>query len=141
MGLIVEDLNPVLRGWFNYFRYAYRTEYKSIDGFIRRRLRAVLLRRNRKGGWGKTNNAHRRWPNAYFAKLGLFTACTKPDYQCAGLDEETVDLRWTPTLGQETGELAPRRYLQAHGAYGRFPRNPQSVFCPRHQALIGPAPL
>jgi RNA-directed DNA polymerase len=73
MAFIMEDLNPMLRGWFNYFKHAYRTEYKTIDGFIRRRLRAVLLRRNRKGGWGKTVNAHRRWPNAYFAELGLFT--------------------------------------------------------------------
>ena len=38
---IIEDLNPMLKGWFNYFKHAYRTEFKSIDGFIRRRLRAL----------------------------------------------------------------------------------------------------
>lgn len=73
MRFIVDDLNPMLRGWFNYFKHAYRTEYKAIDGFVRRRLRAVLLRRNKKSGLGKTINTHQRWPNAYFAKIGLFT--------------------------------------------------------------------
>ena len=43
MGYIIDDLNPMLRGWFNYFKHAYRTQYKGIDGFIRRRLRAILL--------------------------------------------------------------------------------------------------
>ena len=73
MGLIIEELNPMLKGWFNYFKHAHRTEYKSIDGFIRRRLRALLLRRNKRKGLGKTIKTHKRWPNAYFAKLGLFT--------------------------------------------------------------------
>ena len=70
---IIVELNPMLRGWFNYFKHAYRTEFKSIDGFIRRRLRAILLRRNKRKGWGKSIQAHTRWRNAYFAKIGLFT--------------------------------------------------------------------
>jgi RNA-directed DNA polymerase len=70
---IIADLNPMLRGWFGYFKHAYRTEFKSVDGFVRRRLRALLLRRNKKKGWGKSLQSNKRWPNAYFAKLGLFT--------------------------------------------------------------------
>ncbi len=74
MGYIIEEeLNPMLRGWFNYFKHAYRTEYRAIDGFIRRRLRAILLRHNKRKGLGITLDAHCQWTNAYFAELGLFT--------------------------------------------------------------------
>ena len=64
MSEIVKELNTIVRGWFNYFKHAFRIEYKRIDGFIRRRLRAILLRRNKKRGRGKSINAHRQWPNA-----------------------------------------------------------------------------
>ena len=73
MDKIIADLNPMLRGWFGYFKHAYRTEFKSVDGFVRRRLRALLLRRNKKKGWGRSLQSHKRWPNTYFAKHGLFT--------------------------------------------------------------------
>jgi hypothetical protein len=49
-------------------------EFAKVDKFFRRRLRAVLLRRNNRRGWGKSLEAHRRWPNAYFAKIGLHHA-------------------------------------------------------------------
>ena len=71
---IIEDLNPMLKGWFGYFKHANRYTFKANDGFVRRRLRALILRRNKKKGWGKNINAHRKYPNAYFAKLGLFTS-------------------------------------------------------------------
>ncbi|MDQ6963272.1 MAG: group II intron reverse transcriptase/maturase [Mariprofundaceae bacterium] len=73
MKSIIDELNPMLIGWFNYFKHAHRGEFKSVDGFIRRRLRAMLLRRNKRKGWGKSLQAHMRWKNAYFAKVGLFT--------------------------------------------------------------------
>jgi len=43
---IIEDLNPMLRGWFEYFKHAYKTTFNSNDGFVRRRLRAILLINN-----------------------------------------------------------------------------------------------
>ena len=70
---IIENLNPLLKGWFNYFKHAYHTEFKTIDGFVRRRLRALLLRRNKRKGWGGNLQAHLRWRNSYFAEIGLFT--------------------------------------------------------------------
>ena len=70
---IIAELNPMLRGWFSYFKQAYRTEFRTVDGFVRRRLRALLLRRNKKKGWGKSHQTHRCWPNAFFAEHGLFT--------------------------------------------------------------------
>ena len=67
---IIADLNPVLRGWFSYFRHAWRTEFPGIDGFVRRRLGAVLRKQSRRPGAGRCEADHRRWPNAYFAAAG-----------------------------------------------------------------------
>ena len=70
---IVEGLSPTLRGWFNYFRHAQSHTFGGIDGFTRRRMRAILRKREKRPGFGRTHDDHRRWPNAYFAALGLFT--------------------------------------------------------------------
>ena len=70
---VVAELNPVIRGWFGYFRHADRRTFRGLDGFIRRRLRALLRRQSKRPGHGHTAADHRRWPNAYFAGLGLFT--------------------------------------------------------------------
>lgn len=67
------ELNPLIRGWFNYFKHAQKGYFRSLDGFVRRRLRAILRKMHKKPGQGHNHEDHRKWPNAYFAKLGLFT--------------------------------------------------------------------
>jgi len=73
---IIADLNPQLRGWFAYFKHACRHEFVSLDGFVRRRLRALLRKQNKCPGSGRTPLDHRRWPNAFFASAGLFALNT-----------------------------------------------------------------
>ncbi|MEI6785040.1 MAG: group II intron reverse transcriptase/maturase [Rhodoferax sp.] len=73
---IVEDLTPMIRGWFEYFKHARRTTFEPLDGFIRRRMRAVLRKQEKRPGMGRCHDDHRRWPNVYFANLGLFTMAT-----------------------------------------------------------------
>jgi RNA-directed DNA polymerase len=68
---IAAELTPVLRGWFGYFRHCRWTIFKDLDAKIRSRLRRLLLQRHR-------NNPERlprthRWPNDYFAELGLYS--------------------------------------------------------------------
>ena len=70
---IIADLTPMIRGWYGYFKHACKRVFPPLDGFIRRRLRAVLRKQQKKPGFGKCLNDHVRWPNAYFAKLELFT--------------------------------------------------------------------
>ncbi len=70
---IIEKLNPMLRGWFEYFKHAYPTTFPSMDGWTRRRLRAILRKQEKRPGMGRCLADHKRWPNAYFAGLGLFT--------------------------------------------------------------------
>lgn len=71
--LVIASLNPTLKGWYAYFKHAHRHTFSSIDGFIRRRLRAMLRKQKHRPGQGRCLNDHKQWPNAFFAGLGLFT--------------------------------------------------------------------
>lgn len=72
MHAIIDKLNPILRGWFEYFKHGNRHVPRSLDGWTRGRLRGIL--RKRQGGKGRgRGNDHLRWPNAFFARLGLFS--------------------------------------------------------------------
>ena len=73
---IVAELNVVLRGWYQYFQHAVSAIFGMLDGFVRRRLRAMLRKREKRPGAGRCHADTRRWPNAYFAQLGLFTMST-----------------------------------------------------------------
>lgn len=73
MSEIIGSLNPMLRGWFNYFKHAHRRSYLPIDQFVRRRLRAILRKQTKRPGMGWTMKDHQQWPNKYFAEAGLFT--------------------------------------------------------------------
>ena len=73
LACIIAKLNPMLRGWYEYFKHAHPWTYSGMDGFIRRRLRALRRKQQKRPGTGRTLADHRRWPNAYFAELGLFT--------------------------------------------------------------------
>ena len=72
----VADLNPLLRGWFGYFKHAHHTTFDTLDGFVRRRLRAVLRKQEKRPGRGVCRADHQRWPNAFFAEAGLFALHT-----------------------------------------------------------------
>jgi RNA-directed DNA polymerase len=70
---IISELNPILKGWFGYFQHAHRSTFRDVDGFTRRRMRAILRKREKRPGFGRTSRDHLRWPNAFFAEHGLFT--------------------------------------------------------------------
>jgi RNA-directed DNA polymerase len=64
----VEELNPVLRGWANYFSQGpVKQIYRSIDAYTARRLRIWLRRRS-----GKRGTGYRQYSDQYlYDKLGL----------------------------------------------------------------------
>jgi len=96
----IEKLNPILRGWMNYFRLTQsRTPIENLDAWVRRRLRCVLWRQwkapkaresrmlalglDARRAWKSSVNGHGPWWNAgakhmiaavppkYFTQLGL----------------------------------------------------------------------
>lgn len=73
---VIADLNPMLRGWFGYFKHAHSSTFRKLDGFIRRRLRALLRKQEKRPGIGRCLADQKRWPNAFFADAGLFALHT-----------------------------------------------------------------
>jgi len=74
--VVVVDLNRTLKGWFGYFKHAHPRIFLDLDQMIRRRLRAMLRKQARRPGVGNDRSDHRQWPNAHFAKAGLFALHT-----------------------------------------------------------------
>lgn len=70
---IIATLNPMLRGWFHYFKHAHPRVFQDMDQFIRRRLRAIRCKQQKRPSHGSTRSANRRWPNRYFARHGLIS--------------------------------------------------------------------
>lgn len=69
---IIADLNPTLRGWYSYFKHAHEYTFQPLDGFIRRRLRALLRKQEKRPGLGRCLADQQRWSNGFFAAAGLF---------------------------------------------------------------------
>jgi RNA-directed DNA polymerase len=68
----IAKLNPVLRGWFEYYKHSNKSTFRPLDQWIRTRLRSILRKRRRGRGRGRGAD-HQRWPNAYFVEHGLFS--------------------------------------------------------------------
>ena len=67
--MIIAELNPVLRGWGNYFRTGNAAKkFNQIDTYVWRRLRK--LRVKRKGRNLRPGEAQ-RWTRDFFDGLGL----------------------------------------------------------------------
>jgi len=73
LGDIIAKANPILRGWYGYFRDSHATGLQGPDGWLRRRLRAMLRKREKRPGYGRSQADSRRWPNQWFASQGLFS--------------------------------------------------------------------
>lgn len=75
--VIIEELNPVLRGWFEYYQHVKPSWiFETLDGMVRRRLRAMLSTREKRQCYGKGLRVSRNWSNDFFAEQGLFTLKT-----------------------------------------------------------------
>jgi RNA-directed DNA polymerase len=79
---LVSKLTASLRGWYGYFKYSHRTTFHTLDGWVRHRLRAILLKRQGKSRWRFTHEDHKTWPIAYFHDLGLFSLAEAHKSEC-----------------------------------------------------------
>jgi RNA-directed DNA polymerase len=73
LGEIIAKANPILRGWHGYFRESHPTGLNGPDGWLRRRRRAMLRKREKRPGYGLSEADSRRWPNRWFAAQGLIS--------------------------------------------------------------------
>jgi hypothetical protein len=89
---IIASINPILRGWFGYFQHAHRYTFSSVDGFVRRRLRAILRRQLHRPGQGHCLRDHTRWPMPSSLILGCSRCPRRFDWR-ADPDVETTHWR------------------------------------------------
>jgi len=73
---IIATLNPILKGWFEYYKHCNGFTFIDLDGWVRMRLRSILRKREKKKGRGRGSD-HQKWPNVYFRNLGLFSMKTE----------------------------------------------------------------
>jgi RNA-directed DNA polymerase len=73
LGAIIAKVNPTLRGWRAYFGHSNRSGLRDPDGWLRRRLRAMLRKRQQRPGRGKSKADQQQWPNRWFAEQGLYS--------------------------------------------------------------------
>ncbi len=74
LAMVIDGLNPTLRGWFGYFQHSRERTFGTLDGWIRRRLRSLLRKQQKLKGIADTRGADQtRWPNRFFADHGLFS--------------------------------------------------------------------
>lgn len=72
MEQVIQEINPVLRGWMRYFQHGVYNVFPKLDQWIRMRLRTIERKRHK--GKGRARGIdHQKWPNAYFAELGLIS--------------------------------------------------------------------
>ena len=77
IGVIVEELNRVLRGWCNYFRWGNSSrQFSRIDRYVHERLALFDSKKRRKHGrrWGQVHTT------AWFARLGVFSLSGRVRY-------------------------------------------------------------
>lgn len=72
MERIIASINPILRGWFQYYKHTHYTVFLEMDGYVRMRLRSILRKRHKGKGRGRGAD-HWKWPNDYFTERGLFS--------------------------------------------------------------------
>lgn len=72
MSQIITEVNRTLRGWFEDFQHSIANIFEKEDRWVRQRLRTIQRRRHKLQGRARGRD-HQRWPNAYFANLGLIS--------------------------------------------------------------------
>jgi RNA-directed DNA polymerase len=78
--VVIAGLNPVLRGWGNYFRTGNASlKFNQMDHYVRQRLGLLLARRH---GLRDRHGAISRWSFDWFRGLGSI-GCLRPTGGCS----------------------------------------------------------
>jgi group II intron reverse transcriptase/maturase len=102
---VIEDLNPTLRGWGQYFRTGNAARsFNQIDSYVYQRLRDLLIKR---AGRNADARKTRTWTRDYFWSLGLHRLYGTIQYP------ETPQYRWN-----ESPPASRVREIRKHGFHG-----------------------
>jgi hypothetical protein len=102
---VIDDLNPILRGWGAYFATGNAaTSFVAIDDFVRERLRSLRVKRAERNLDARTSST---WTREYFESLGLHRLRGTIKYP------ETVQYRWS-----ESPPASRVREIRMHGFHG-----------------------
>ena len=53
LATIITRINPILRGWYEYFKHSKTNTFPGVDGWVRMRLRSILRKRAHRRGRGR----------------------------------------------------------------------------------------
>ncbi|MDZ4181938.1 MAG: group II intron reverse transcriptase/maturase [Candidatus Cloacimonadaceae bacterium] len=82
---IIDRIRPIQRGWFEYFKHAHRNSFPEQDAWIRRRLRSILKKHEKRKGIATTCKDNLRYPNAIFDSRGFFSLVSAHRELCQSL--------------------------------------------------------
>jgi group II intron reverse transcriptase/maturase len=102
---VIEDLNPILRGWGQYFCTGNAARsFNQIDSYVHQRLRGLHVKR---AGRNADARKMRTWSRDYFWNLGLHRLRGTIQYP------ETPQYRWN-----ESPPASRVREIRTHGFHG-----------------------
>ena len=100
LDMVIQRLNPLLRGFANYFRIANcGSDFRALMKWIRRRLRAIQLRL-----WKKPEKLHRR-----LRQLGYFDDFLKVRMDC-----------WRNSCSRQSGLSMPNSWFDELGLFDMY---------------------
>jgi len=69
IGRVIEEINPILRGWVNYFRIGHAARcFTLVKDWVEQKVRRHMMRARKRSGFG-----WKRWNRAWLhSTLGLF---------------------------------------------------------------------
>lgn len=84
---LITLLNPILKGWYGYFKQACHTSLNEMDGWVRERLRGIMRKRRKRKK--RVSWANRKeWDVNYFNSLGLFNLTRAKQEELTNLQNE-----------------------------------------------------
>lgn len=81
---VISRVNEKLRGWFAYFQHSLRTSLRTMDQWVRQRLRGILRKRQKRRGHARGRD-FKRWNLAFFAEQGLYSLVAAHAAACQSL--------------------------------------------------------
>jgi len=111
MPAICRELKSMLQGWFHYFRDGNSgSVFPKLDSWLRRRLRSILNRRQRRRGLGSLH-LNRGWTNQTFRDWGLFDLTESlRRYRQYWSMIHALRLKPTPCSGEPCAGKPPARF-------------------------------